>query len=793
VPAPRPPEKREDVAKASLAKAIESETRAPTDFEASATLYEQALWDAKETPVHPEAKRRMEALRARQRQAYVDELSPLAEQVRGLLDKEQFGAAIEALETAKLRKAAPPWKALLDERLEEVRTRTARAFLPLKEKALEARKQGKADDIKALSAKVAAWGLPSIAKELEEALAAAAPTVAAPAPDTSAAAEAFRSAWTAAMLPCAGRDFAEAAKAMDAAAAALKEADLRAEATGDAELLRRTSALLTEAMELLAKWPKGKELAFAYWDPTGVRRELKGPVARAEACRVSIQKEKETVTVELGEILASSLADLLSRRAGRNLAADGPALALLCLAEGEVDAARKIAPSLPAKFWTLGEGFRASPDPAALQSEGDARSLFYSAQSDAATFVSQAQGVLKARSLLADFGKTRFVRRNRASINARAEEARDYVFLAEDLSSAGTFKLTRAKTGMIWLSDADSDSAQRKNNFIDLDFSALPDLRYRCWVYVGGCCAETLAFGLQGSEMKGAEAGATDGVVAEPGGDAVLPVKHSIAASTKTHASHGGRKQPSHWGWVEIALPAYGTAGAKKVRIVTDQQGFSVGAAVVSATRKAAPMESEIRDLERVRTTRVAVVPGVLTGSVDKAEGGYDLSHQGPLDWAYWGRGGVITNFDHKAGAGLISAVSQIGRGNDSGTYSHDSRTVAWNDGTPTRTGLAEHSYLWSRGALNSGLAFTCQATTTNRTLLIYCGASNASATLSATLSDNSAPKCMVTYAGPGAFLVGLTFRSGSANQQLRVTLLKTGNNPGFTDGSVDLMAAMLR
>jgi hypothetical protein len=790
LPPGRASERREETARASLKKAVQSEAKQPTDFESAAALYEQALWDAKDTPVYSEARTRMDALRNRQRQAYVAELGTVADRVRGCVEKEQFGMAVEVLEAERPRKTAPSWKSLLDERLEEVRTRAGRAFPPLKDKAVAAIKQGKPEEASALRARVAAWGIASLSKELEEALEASAPKTPAPAPGSeSVGVEAFRAAWAAAMAPGAGRDFAEAAKAMDALASSTKDKDLRAEASGDAELLRKAAALTAEAGDFLAKWPKGRELSLSCWDPVGARRDVKGPVTRADALRVSLVREKEPVTVEQGEILASSLLDLLTRRSGRSLAADASALALLCLSDGDVEAARKLAPALPEKFWSWSQGLPSGPE------ENDARALFYAAERDSAGFVSQAQGVIKARSLLADFGKTRFVRRNRASIAARGEEARDYVFLGEDLSGGGSFKLARTKAGQAWTSDADSDAPQRKNNFVDLDFSVLPELRYRCWVYVGGCCAETLAFAVQGTEMKAGDPGAQDAPPAEPGGDAAGSVRHSIAASTKTHASHGGRKQPTHWGWVEIPLPAYAAAGPKKLRIVTDQQGFTVADAVVSATRSGPPSEAEVRELERARGARAAAVsPGMLTGSIDKAEGGYDLTRLGTLDWAYWGRGKNVAAFDHKAtGGGQISKAVEIGKGARSGAFAIDSRTLAWADGVPTQSGAGEHGYLWANGALNSGLSFSCPAGMTTRTLLVYCGASTAAGTLTASLSDRSAPPVVVTFDGPGSFLATITFKAGSANQTLRLSLLKTGNNPGFTDGSVDLVAAMLR
>jgi len=78
-------------------------------------------------------------------------------------------------------------------------------------------------------------------------------------------------------------------------------------------------------------------------------------------------------------------------------------------------------------------------------------------------------------------------------------------------------------------------------------------------------------------------------------------VKHALVTSPLTHASHGGKKQPARWGWVEIPLPKYTTAGRKTVRLLTDQQGFSVDYAVVTSVRQFPPTETELKDLRNSR------------------------------------------------------------------------------------------------------------------------------------------------------------------------------------------------
>ena len=186
---------------------------------------------------------------------------------------------------------------------------------------------------------------------------------------------------------------------------------------------------------------------------------------------------------------------------------------------------------------------------------------------------------------------------------------------------------------------------------------------------------------------------------------------------------------------------------------------------------------------------------GTLGGSQNSAASSYNLTSTGTTDWAHWGRGGNSNNFDHKSsGNSLISNLTSVGSGSNAGGYSDGSRTVSWSDGTPTSSNGGDHGYVWSNGALNSGLKFTVAAGTTARTLYVYAGGCNTSLQLSAHLSDGSAPDYTVTASGNGVYsgYYAINFKAGSANQTLTVTLLKTGNQNGRTDGSVDLMSAAL-
>jgi hypothetical protein len=192
--------------------------------------------------------------------------------------------------------------------------------------------------------------------------------------------------------------------------------------------------------------------------------------------------------------------------------------------------------------------------------------------------------------LLRDYAATAFVARNRAAIAARAAGGGEYLFCTENLKPVGTWKpLKPAKLEAAWTCEKDGIG-----NYVDLTFTAFPNAEYRCWVYVGACCQETFSFSAQGTEMKAAK----DAMLAEPGTPVTAPVKLSLVGLKKTHAQHTGPKSPSTWAWIPIPLPKYAAAGVKTVRLITDQQGFSIAFAAVTA-QKEQPRDSDLKEFER--------------------------------------------------------------------------------------------------------------------------------------------------------------------------------------------------
>jgi hypothetical protein len=171
---------------------------------------------------------------------------------------------------------------------------------------------------------------------------------------------------------------------------------------------------------------------------------------------------------------------------------------------------------------------------------------------------------------------------------------------------------------------------------------------------------------------------------------------------------------------------------------------------------------------------------------------GYDLTALGTADWAHWGRAGG-PNFDHKLnGRSQISDVTLVGTGHSSYNGGSNPRAATWTDGTPTESISGEAGYYYTE-ALESGWSFTVPASTTPRTLYVYCGGWGVFHTLSAHLSDWSSPDYVNVYQHGQNYqnLYQIDYQAASDNQTLTVTLRKTGNEPGG-NGSVDLKAAWL-
>jgi hypothetical protein len=217
--------------------------------------------------------------------------------------------------------------------------------------------------------------------------------------------------------------------------------------------------------------------------------------------------------------------------------------------------------------------------------------------------MSAGDALIKFNRLLKDYPDTAVVRRNRASIADWAGRAgREYLLFPEDLLGHGSFRLAQGPKGEPgWISQGESKPDQAKENYVQFSFYAIGNAEYRSWVYVGGCCAETLTFSCQATQLRATNPKTRQSEVAEPGSDVSVPVRQTLLTSIRTHVGHGGPRQPSRWGWVAIPLPKYSEAGVKTVRLITGEQGFAAGYAFITSLPNSPPPEGELREAAKTR------------------------------------------------------------------------------------------------------------------------------------------------------------------------------------------------
>jgi hypothetical protein len=587
-------------------------------------------------------------------------LATLDLQTKPHLENEEFGIAAGLLRASRSRYVAPEWTLEVDRKIDKIRSDPVALMAEIRTKAGDARRRNAADELQVLRARVRKWGQPDLLVEFESLLAdapeappaAPAPTPA-PAPAIPKELEAYRAAWDLALGRAAAGDPAAATQDLTAAGQRLTDAAAKAEAANDLEWLGRMGAALLETREAIGRTPKGQRIALERWNDLGNPEKIEGTVVGAEPGRLILRTDAGVVAVETGELTLGAIANLFAARPSKK-PGDERTVALLALLDGDADRAAKLKIDLPDR-WLKAAG-RSS---AALLSgqEGEARRLYAEAE-DAAADPSRIATALKIyKTLLSDYGSTAFVARNRTLLGARSTLGKEFVFFPDMLRGSGTFKLAKAgKMDAVWLSQKDSDPASAPQNYVELAFTALPDSEYHLWVYAGACCLETFAFGVQGTDFVLPTARTTP---AEPGAADSIPIRPPFSLK-KTHAMHTGPKSPARWEWIPIPLPKYASPGVKVVRLLTNQQGFAVAYAGVSALTSSSPRESEVKDLEKSRPGRRAEsaaekeIPGLVghwrldEGAGDSAA---DVSRKLPpatLHGASWttGRWGSALRFD---------------------------------------------------------------------------------------------------------------------------------------------------
>jgi len=424
---------------------------------------------------------------------------------------------------------------------------------------------------------------------------------------------AYQQAWASALRLAATRDFASAIRTVGDARAALKDEALRKEAETDLAGLKLAAEALDEAPRLLPRWSKGTKLQVEFIGETGAAELLEGVLLDVSARGITLQTEEGTLGIPAGELGAGSIAALLALR-GEKRPGDARAAAVLAALEGRP----------PADLLKKYEGAKGAAD----SPESEARHLFWSAEEDYAGERTRNGSGAAYATLLEKFGQTAFTTRNKAFLEDRLAGTRDVFLFADDLPGAGTFTLaSSSKLESYWTSTADSPEGQAAANYLEAEILIQPGATYRAWIYAGGCCQEVFAFSLQGSGLSGPSArNPKETVTAEPGSGESIATRLPYLSLRKKHSDHTGPKEPDRWAWIELGTLKFAEPGVKKLRILTDQKGFSVAYLVVSATRQSQPRDSELRDLVKYRPPAEYPPTGSILREIWKGIGGDAVS-----------------------------------------------------------------------------------------------------------------------------------------------------------------------
>jgi hypothetical protein len=575
----------------------------PDDLDGRIERLRRVAWENDGTPVGDEARREVEVVRAEREQRLDARLSEVDARLNPLLKASKWKEARDLLEGERARTGPPRWGLALDLRL---RTLADLAVKPA--------------DSPALSPP--------------------------PSPSISGAAKA---AWSLACGRAFIRDYGEAERLLRESLASAEDDLTRREVKLDLDRMAAVGRLFAEARDTLRATPVGSRLVLHVWNDDGKLVRLEGRLmeARREWIVVRRQGCRLPEAVDFGDISAASWVERMSK--------DATSAALFCLLEGDPESARRqrMDPArIPEKYWAL----RPPPGPPrdalplAAANERQARQRLAAADAKFGFLATHAEAVLAYRSLLENYGETSTVDASRARIRDRVNSSRELRIPARDLRASGNFKRSSWTSKSVevpdcWTASEDIDWRESLENCVEIDFPALPETAYRCWVYVGGCCLESFAFHFQASEYTAKDPDSGKVVAAEPGGNFAFPLKPKgfFRSRHAQHARAGKPKQPERWQWIEVPLPEFADAGAKTVRLMTHQQGFSVACAVVSADRDAAPKDEEALEIlkepepdvpgapEPAQWLLLGPLPNRGFGSVDEPQRRVDLSD--PEGW----------------------------------------------------------------------------------------------------------------------------------------------------------------
>lgn len=608
----------EDIARELLDKARKFQEQNPGDLEGQIREFRSVAWEYDRTAAGEEANREVQILVDKLAKGLTPEMEKLLEKIQEPLEQDDFKKALEILDQAKEKNATPAWILQVDKRIDEVRGRAEDRLKELKQKAAEALGNGDKEEVARIRDRVSQWGLARLLEEFDKAL--GPPEERAKKPETPEApkpaarteeGKAYLELWMAAAASATARDYAAAARKVQQASRDLKEDPWKREAADDLKDLKALEEYAAAAVKAAARIPLGTKVSLSL---LGGRERIEGAVVGGEDDHLEIQREgrKDVVFVDPTELAGPSLVQA-AQAAGRAKPADLRLAALLLLLEGEAEEAKKInAADVPEKYWDYARGARENLpklDSGDARREREAKLLFWGAERDYSKMETLGAAIDKYKTLAKDYVATSVVSKNIKRVTLRSEAGKDYFLLPGDLKGSGAVQLRpHPELESVWTCQEDiADPGRGRETFVEIEFWALPDTPYQCWIYAGACCLETFVVYLQATDMTGPNPRKTSEKISyDVGSGVAAPLEPKVKGLKKTHAQHGGgEKTAAKWDWVPVPLPKYPAGGLKKIRLMTENKGFSVAMALVTSVRKAPPKDEEVGE-ERKRAAEEA-------------------------------------------------------------------------------------------------------------------------------------------------------------------------------------------
>jgi hypothetical protein len=646
---PDPRIKREADAKKAYDAAMGVFKDKPEDLGALMKALRDAELASAGTPVNEEVQRQLEVLGDRvkaQLKAVDGEIAPV-------LREGKFKDALTLLAAAATKYDFPEWQTGIETKQKQTRDIVDDHWHREKKAALQAKDAGENAKVNEILAKVTAWEIPELLEKLKKELGAVEATPdAPPTPDTSAKTPgpkkpkrvakalskdmtSYQPSWERAAGLAFTRDFDGAMTELRRAVKEIDSDEVRKESAVDLELLEQAKAWVDEAVKLQSKTKIHESLALEIHEKPGEFRVVTGRVTKVFDQRFELREMADkdgkkvavAVFVEYADLTGRSLAEQVKKLRGPDKN-DGRVAGLLCLLEGNEESAQafggKEAESLPDRYWVYAAEAKEKA-PKSNAKEFEARNLFHKAEVEYKDMQTRGPALDKYKTLLNEFSTTRIVQRNQAAIVKRGEVGKEYNLNARGFKTEGQFRPAK-KPDLVLQSTKDIDVQEMRDNYVEAEFYALPGVTYKCWAYVGGCCKETFSFYLQTSDRTTAVQGKQ--LAIDPGANMAEQVKHQISGLKNDHAAHAPKdkkaphpKEATRWEWVPIPLAkTYSAAGAKSVRLLTDQAGFAVKFIVISTLRTKTPDEKDMAELVRALNEEPAADDSGVKGTPEPKE-----------------------------------------------------------------------------------------------------------------------------------------------------------------------------